>query len=65
MKLVTFFSTLSFLQLKSDTSGVIFTTLNSHRNLRIGQVSYMVCPWQGFSAQCNETFVSYEENEVL
>ncbi len=39
MKLVTFFSTLSFLQLKSDTSGTVFTTLNSHRNLRIGQVS--------------------------
>jgi hypothetical protein len=41
--------------MREKSLGVVLATINFHRNLRIGQVSYMVFPWQAFSAQRNET----------
>ncbi len=38
------------------TSGTVFATLYFISNLSIRQVSYTVCPWQGFLAQYNVTF---------
>ncbi len=42
-------------QIFKPSPDFVFTTLYFLHNLRMGQISQSVCPWQSFLAKCNAT----------